>query len=342
MRSATSSRFTVDRWLTSSCSCLRPSSVRMTSLRDTSSFLPHLQSQCAPLRGLLKNDASPLGRDRRGREKDAGSANSSAIGATEDALSPRPARSGGRGFVLQQPFKAGAALYGAGTYLSTDESAYPAAASAPTRAPRAASRARPSAAARTWSMTGSGYPRGPQIPAHESPHPLTRPLLPHLLYHQGQKGAQVRDHLGKRRAGPALPGKQRIEEPGVSRRSSGHHDGRRPGSFDYGFRRTHARHVSRCDHRYADRPHDRFRDGMIGISAVVLDRCPGVYPQRGHANLLQPRGKVDAPSAPPPATRCAASPSPGLPTRRPLSPPPPPSPPRGRDRPARPSRRPFA
>jgi hypothetical protein len=57
---------------------------------------------------LLKNDASPLGRDRRGREKDAGSARSSATGATEDALSRRPARSGGRGFVLQQPPRVGA------------------------------------------------------------------------------------------------------------------------------------------------------------------------------------------------------------------------------------------
>jgi len=41
------------------------------------------------------------------REKDAGSVNSSAIGATEDVLSNRPVRSGGRGFALQRPPKAG-------------------------------------------------------------------------------------------------------------------------------------------------------------------------------------------------------------------------------------------
>jgi cytochrome c-type biogenesis protein CcmF len=65
----------------------------------------------------IQNEASPgahrgRGRDGRGRGKDAGSANSSAICATEDVLSRRPAQRapgpGGRGFVLQQPPKAGA------------------------------------------------------------------------------------------------------------------------------------------------------------------------------------------------------------------------------------------
>ncbi|MCE5252763.1 MAG: hypothetical protein LLG45_00915, partial [Actinomycetia bacterium] len=46
---------------------------------------------------------APSGRDGCGREKNAGSANSSAICATEDALSRRPVCLGGRGFVFQQP-----------------------------------------------------------------------------------------------------------------------------------------------------------------------------------------------------------------------------------------------
>jgi ubiquinone/menaquinone biosynthesis C-methylase UbiE len=53
--------------------------------------------------GLLKSDASPPGCDGHAREKDAGSANSGAICATEDTLSYRPVLSGGRGFALQQP-----------------------------------------------------------------------------------------------------------------------------------------------------------------------------------------------------------------------------------------------
>ncbi len=52
---------------------------------------------------LLKSDASSPGCDGHVREKDAGSANSSAICATEDVLSHRPVRSGGRGFAFQQP-----------------------------------------------------------------------------------------------------------------------------------------------------------------------------------------------------------------------------------------------
>ena len=58
---------------------------------------------------LLKNDAAPSERDRRARDKDAGSTNSSAIGATEDAVSRRPACPDGRDFVLQQPPKSGEA-----------------------------------------------------------------------------------------------------------------------------------------------------------------------------------------------------------------------------------------
>jgi plasmid stabilization system protein ParE len=54
---------------------------------------------------LLKNDASPPERVGYAQEKDAGSANSRAICATEDVLSRRPVRSGGLGFVLQQPAK---------------------------------------------------------------------------------------------------------------------------------------------------------------------------------------------------------------------------------------------
>ena len=49
---------------------------------------------------LLKCDASRPVCDGYVREKDAGSANSSAIGATEDELSRRPVRSGGRGFAF--------------------------------------------------------------------------------------------------------------------------------------------------------------------------------------------------------------------------------------------------
>ncbi len=53
----------------------------------------------------MNNDASPPKRAGCAREKDAGSANSSAIHATEDELSRRPVRFGGRGFVVQQPAK---------------------------------------------------------------------------------------------------------------------------------------------------------------------------------------------------------------------------------------------
>jgi 2-oxoglutarate ferredoxin oxidoreductase subunit gamma len=65
-------------------------------------------------RRLLKNDASPQECDGYAREKDAGSANSSAIGATEDTVSRRPVLSGGRGFVLQQPTKTEIRLSGSG------------------------------------------------------------------------------------------------------------------------------------------------------------------------------------------------------------------------------------
>ena len=52
---------------------------------------------------LLKCDASPPVCDGYVREKDAGSAHSSAIGATQDTPSRRPVLSGGRGFAFQQP-----------------------------------------------------------------------------------------------------------------------------------------------------------------------------------------------------------------------------------------------
>jgi hypothetical protein len=54
---------------------------------------------------LLKNGVSPLGRGGYAQDKDAKSANSSAIGATEDEVLRRPARSGGRDAVFQQPAK---------------------------------------------------------------------------------------------------------------------------------------------------------------------------------------------------------------------------------------------
>ena len=71
----------------------------------------------APSR-LLKNDASPPGRDGRARDKDARRARSSATCATEDAVSRRPVRSGGQGFDLQQPPKV-AFIGGAGTVGSS-------------------------------------------------------------------------------------------------------------------------------------------------------------------------------------------------------------------------------
>jgi phosphoribosyl-AMP cyclohydrolase len=52
---------------------------------------------------LPENDVSPPGGDGCTREKNAGSARSSATGATEDVLSSRPVPSDGRGFVLRQP-----------------------------------------------------------------------------------------------------------------------------------------------------------------------------------------------------------------------------------------------
>ena len=59
---------------------------------------------------LLNNDAAPSEHDRHARGKDAGSANSGAIGTTEDAPSRRRVCSEGRGFVVQQPPKAVLAL----------------------------------------------------------------------------------------------------------------------------------------------------------------------------------------------------------------------------------------
>ncbi len=52
---------------------------------------------------LLKNDASPRECTGYAQGKDAGSARSSATGATEDAAWRRPVHSRGRGLVLQQP-----------------------------------------------------------------------------------------------------------------------------------------------------------------------------------------------------------------------------------------------
>ncbi len=56
---------------------------------------------------LLKNDVSPPECDGHAQDKNAKSANSSAIRATEDAVLRRTVRSGGRDFVLQQPAKGG-------------------------------------------------------------------------------------------------------------------------------------------------------------------------------------------------------------------------------------------
>jgi ribulose-5-phosphate 4-epimerase/fuculose-1-phosphate aldolase len=56
-------------------------------------------------RGLLNEGASPSESDGYAREKNAGSVNSSAIDATEDVLSRRPARPDGRGSLVQQPLK---------------------------------------------------------------------------------------------------------------------------------------------------------------------------------------------------------------------------------------------
>jgi len=55
---------------------------------------------------LLNNDVSPQEGGGYARAADAGSANSSAIGATENTVSRRPVPSGGRGFVFQQPDRA--------------------------------------------------------------------------------------------------------------------------------------------------------------------------------------------------------------------------------------------
>jgi phenylacetate-CoA ligase len=57
---------------------------------------------------LLKYDTPPPEHDQHAREKDRGSANSSAIRATDDVLSCCSARSGSRGFVFQQSPSVGA------------------------------------------------------------------------------------------------------------------------------------------------------------------------------------------------------------------------------------------
>ena len=71
--------------------------VRLLPFIEDRSTTQIIERICRMRNGLLTNDASPSGRDRRARETDAGSVNSSAICATEDTLSRRPARSGGRG-----------------------------------------------------------------------------------------------------------------------------------------------------------------------------------------------------------------------------------------------------
>jgi restriction system protein len=54
---------------------------------------------------LLKKGVSPPERDGHAQDKDAGSANSRAIGATEDDVLRRSVRAGGRDSLLQQPLK---------------------------------------------------------------------------------------------------------------------------------------------------------------------------------------------------------------------------------------------
>ncbi len=63
-------------------------------------------------RRLLNNDVSPDGRAGYRRDKEAGSANSSAICATDDEVSPRTARPGGQGLAVQQPARGGGLLSG--------------------------------------------------------------------------------------------------------------------------------------------------------------------------------------------------------------------------------------
>ena len=62
------------------------------------------------VKGLLKNDASPPECDWYARETDAGSGNSSAIGATENTLSRSQVHSSGQGVAIQQPPKGGKVL----------------------------------------------------------------------------------------------------------------------------------------------------------------------------------------------------------------------------------------
>ena len=66
-------------------------------------IVPLLFAYLRPASRLLRSDASPPECDGYARETDAGSANGSAMCATENTLSRRPVRSGGRGFALQQP-----------------------------------------------------------------------------------------------------------------------------------------------------------------------------------------------------------------------------------------------
>ena len=63
--------------------------------------LAHLDSPSS--RRLTKDDVSPPGHDGHAQDKDAGSTNSSAIGATEDDVLCRPVRFGGRDFTFHQP-----------------------------------------------------------------------------------------------------------------------------------------------------------------------------------------------------------------------------------------------
>jgi uncharacterized repeat protein (TIGR04076 family) len=70
--------------------------------------VPYFRRQMAILRKLaarrlLRKDAAPAEHDRRARDEDAKSPNSSAIRAAEDEVACRPACSEGRGLLSQQP-----------------------------------------------------------------------------------------------------------------------------------------------------------------------------------------------------------------------------------------------
>ena len=151
-----------------------------------------------PPTGLPENDASPPERDGRVREKDAGSGRSGATDATEDALSRRPVRSGGLGFVFRLP--------PSHDYIRRDGSGPKDGWAKGPGDPGPASRANGDGAKQATNVAGSNQSQPPaDPPPYGDIHKFgyTRPLKKH----------EQTDLAGQSRSGGPPPGSQPPESP---------------------------------------------------------------------------------------------------------------------------------